>query len=88
MNILAEDSVRRILELVGPTDPSEAKSTNPECIRAKFGQDITKNVMHASKSSENAEKVFKYSNKCYLQPTTNSSYICSDHLGLQCSIYM
>lgn len=57
INILAEDSVRKVGDLVGPADPSEAKTSQPESIRAKYGQDTKRNVIHAAKTSEDAAQV-------------------------------
>jgi hypothetical protein len=45
------DAVRKIREVLGPTDPSKAP---PGSIRREFGQTILVNAAHASDSEENA----------------------------------
>jgi nucleoside-diphosphate kinase len=48
-----ENVIRRVRELLGPTDPVEA----PEgTIRGDFGVDKTENVVHASDGPETAEE--------------------------------
>ncbi|MBA2586224.1 MAG: nucleoside-diphosphate kinase [Chthoniobacterales bacterium] len=48
-----EDAVRKIREVLGPTDPSKAP---PGSIRKEFGQTIMINAAHASDSAENAKR--------------------------------
>lgn len=50
------DAVRKIREVLGPTDPSKAPSGT---IRREFGQTIMINAAHASDSPENAEREMK-----------------------------
>ena len=50
------DAVRKIREVLGPTDPSKAP---PGSIRREFGQTIMVNAAHASDSPENAEREMK-----------------------------
>ncbi|MBA3881401.1 MAG: nucleoside-diphosphate kinase [Chthoniobacterales bacterium] len=47
------DAVRKIREVLGPTDPSKAP---PGSIRKEFGQSIMVNAAHASDSAENAKR--------------------------------
>ncbi len=47
------DAVRKIRDVLGPTDPSKAP---PGSIRREFGQSIMVNAAHASDSVENAER--------------------------------
>jgi len=47
------DAVRRIREVLGPTDPAKAP---PGSIRREFGQTIMVNAAHASDSPENAAR--------------------------------
>lgn len=47
------DAVRKIREVLGPTDPSKAP---PGTIRREFGQTIMINAAHASDSAENAQR--------------------------------
>ena len=48
-----EDAVRKIREVLGPTDPSKAP---PGSIRKEFGQSIMVNAAHASDAPENAQR--------------------------------
>ncbi|MGI8957020.1 MAG: nucleoside-diphosphate kinase [Chthoniobacterales bacterium] len=48
-----EDAVRKIRDVLGPTDPSKAP---PGSIRKEFGQTIMVNAAHASDSAENARR--------------------------------
>ena len=48
-----DEAVRKIREVLGPTDPSKAP---PGSIRKEFGQSIMVNAAHASDSAENAER--------------------------------
>ncbi len=50
------DAVRKIREVLGPTDPSKAP---PGSIRKEFGQTIMVNAAHASDSAENAQREMK-----------------------------
>src|SRR5213595_3634454 len=50
------DAVRKIREVLGPTDPSKAP---PGSIRKEFGQTIMINAAHASDSVANAEREMK-----------------------------
>src|SRR5207237_34841 len=47
------DAVRKIREVLGPTDPAKAP---PGSIRKEFGQTIMINAAHASDSVENAKR--------------------------------
>ena len=47
------EAVRKIREVLGPTDPSKAP---PGSIRREFGQSMMVNAAHASDSPENAER--------------------------------
>jgi nucleoside diphosphate kinase len=47
------DAVKKIREVLGPTDPSKAP---PGSIRREFGQTIMVNAAHASDSTDNAER--------------------------------
>jgi len=50
------DAVRKIREVLGPTDPSKAP---PGSIRREFGSTIMVNAAHASDSPDNAEREMK-----------------------------
>jgi nucleoside-diphosphate kinase len=47
------DTVARLRELIGATDPAEAR---PGTIRSMYGDNIQNNAVHASDSPENAKK--------------------------------
>lgn len=51
-----ENAVRKIREVLGPTDPNKAP---PGSIRKEFGQTIMVNAAHASDSAENAQREMK-----------------------------
>lgn len=53
------DAVRKIREVLGPTDPSKAP---PGSIRREFGQTIMVNAAHASDSEENARREMRIIN--------------------------
>ena len=48
-----EDAVRKIRDVLGPTDPAKAP---PGSIRKEFGQSIMVNAAHASDSADNARR--------------------------------
>ncbi|WP_333785043.1 nucleoside-diphosphate kinase [Thermocrinis sp.] len=50
-----EDAIRRVREIIGPTDSEEARRIAPNSIRALFGTDKGKNAIHASDSPESAQ---------------------------------
>ena len=47
------DTVTRLRELIGATDPAEAR---PGTIRAMYGDNIQNNAVHGSDSADNAKK--------------------------------
>ncbi len=56
-----KDSIKKIREIVGPTNPEEA---HPITIRGKYGRinsktNVLENVIHASDSNENAKQEIK-----------------------------
>ena len=53
------DAVKKIRDVLGPTDPSKAP---PGSIRKEFGQTIMVNAAHASDSEESAQREFKIVN--------------------------
>lgn len=53
--LVARGAVNRLLEIIGPEDPVEAKQVAPCSIRARFGTDLVRNAVHAATSKEEAE---------------------------------
>jgi nucleoside-diphosphate kinase len=53
MEVEADDAVSRIRELIGATNPADAR---PGTIRAMYGKSLQNNAVHASDSPESAEK--------------------------------
>lgn len=53
------DAVRRIRNILGPTDPRKAE---PGSVRKEYGQDVMINAAHASDSAENAQREMKIIN--------------------------
>lgn len=54
MELVGDDAIQRWKKLVGPTDPMEARKTDPETLRAIYGQEISSNGFHASTNIEEA----------------------------------
>ncbi len=52
-----KNAIAKNRELMGNTDPKLAKK---DTIRAKFGEDITKNAIHGSDSAESAAREIKF----------------------------
>lgn len=48
--------VREMRDAIGPTDPERAITEAPGSIRAKFGKSLPMNAIHASDSTESAER--------------------------------
>lgn len=53
VEVEADDAVARVRELIGATDPANARAGT---IRAMYGKSIQNNAVHGSDSPENAEK--------------------------------
>lgn len=52
MVLAGENAVEQVRAIIGPTDSRKAA---PDTIRGQFGEDIQKNVVHASDAPERAE---------------------------------
>ncbi|MDW8294723.1 MAG: nucleoside-diphosphate kinase [Aquificaceae bacterium] len=55
MVLEGEDAIRRVREIIGPTDSEEARRVAPSSLRALFGTDKGRNAVHASDSKESAD---------------------------------
>ena len=55
MVLEGEDAIKRVREIIGPTDSEEARKRAPNSIRALFGTDKGKNAVHASDSPSSAQ---------------------------------
>jgi len=52
--IRKENAIQDLRNLVGPTDPNEARKTDPDTLRALYGSSKQANAIHCSDSYENA----------------------------------
>jgi nucleoside-diphosphate kinase len=53
IEVEGDEAVARVRELIGTTDPAQAR---PGTIRAMYGKNVQNNAVHGSDSSESAEK--------------------------------
>jgi len=53
MKVVGENAIRRMRELIGPTDPAKAPKGT---IRGDYGTSGTENAIHAADSPESAER--------------------------------
>ncbi len=70
--IEAQDAIIKARELIGSTNPKEAKKNT---IRREFGTNVTKNAIHTSDSHESFIREVKIIFPDYLVKTTSSSSI-------------
>eukprot|EP00092_Neocalanus_flemingeri_P000607 GFUD01000648.1.p1 GENE.GFUD01000648.1~~GFUD01000648.1.p1 ORF type:complete len:385 (+),score=98.14 GFUD01000648.1:37-1191(+) len=54
IELVRKDAVQKWRELLGPIDSEAARDSNPETLRARFGQDDINNVAHGSTNVEEA----------------------------------
>lgn len=57
MELMGSGVIREWRRLLGPTDSAEARQTDPNSIRSKFGKDGTANAAHGSDSEKSAKRV-------------------------------
>ncbi|MEZ0361249.1 MAG: nucleoside-diphosphate kinase [Hydrogenobacter sp.] len=50
-----ENAIRKVRDIIGPTDSEEARKVAPTSVRALFGTNKGKNAIHASDSRESAD---------------------------------
>ena len=56
----AKESVPKMREIVGPSDPEVARSVRPNSIRAKFGKNNDENVVHCTDLPEDGKLEVEY----------------------------
>ena len=56
MELVGSNAVAAWRELLGPTDPAQARTSAPQSIRAQFGSDTTNNAAHGSDSTSSAAR--------------------------------
>jgi len=54
MELIGDNAVSAWRDLIGPTNPVDAKTTAPNSIRARFGSVLPKNACHGSDSQQSA----------------------------------
>lgn len=60
VQLRAQNAVNKLREVVGPRDAKVAKIIRPDSIRAKYGTDAVKNVVHCTDLPEDAECECEY----------------------------
>lgn len=60
MELVGSNAISRWRALLGPTNTQKAREEEPNCIRAKFGTDGTKNACHGSDSPGSADRELKF----------------------------
>ena len=60
MELLGDGAVCKWRDMVGPTDPAEARSQAPRSMRARFGSDILQNAAHSSDEPAQAAQEIQF----------------------------
>ena len=56
MELIADNCVNKWNDFIGPENPKQAKSQNPDSMRSYFGENEVKNAVHGSESASKAAK--------------------------------
>lgn len=56
MKLEKDNAIAGWRDLMGPTDPNEARKDAPQSIRAKYGKNLDANVVHGSDSQDAAQR--------------------------------
>ncbi|XP_003386599.1 PREDICTED: nucleoside diphosphate kinase 7-like [Amphimedon queenslandica] len=60
IELVGENAIQRWADILGPSDPAEARQVSPSSLRARFGTDQTHNVGHGSIGSEVAGREVEF----------------------------
>ncbi|KAG4076905.1 hypothetical protein HA402_015892 [Bradysia odoriphaga] len=60
LELFGQNAIRKLLDILGPDNPDDAKELCPNSIRAKYGMNLFKNVAFCSKSAASTEVNIRY----------------------------
>lgn len=60
IELVGENAIQRWMDMLGPSDPAEARQTAPSSLRARFGTNQTCNVGEGSADAESADKEVEF----------------------------